>query len=237
MKISVAMAAFNGEKYIGEQINSILTQLNKGDELVISDDNSTDKTKSIILEYCEKNPQIKLIDGPCNGVIQNFENAINACSGDIIFLSDQDDVWLPNKITTVLDAFNQSGADVVMHDAVVTDSKLNIALFSFFEMRGSKAGILHNYLKNSYMGCCMAFKSDFKKRFLPFPKKIPMHDQWIGLIAERFGSVVFMKEKLIKYRRHSGNATDMKHSSWLIMIKNRIMLAYLLIKKIIVVNK
>jgi glycosyltransferase involved in cell wall biosynthesis len=236
LKISVAMAVFNGEEYIGEQISSILAQLNKDDELVISDDNSTDNTKAIILDFCETNSQIKFLKGPCNGVIQNFENAIYACSGDIIFLCDQDDVWLLNKKETVLEALCKSEADLVLHDAFVTDSKLNIIQSSFFEMRGSKAGFLHNYLKNSYMGCCMAFKSDFRKVFLPFPKNIPMHDQWIGLMAEYFGSVHFIKVPLIKYRRHSGNATDIKHSSWFKMIKGRVVLAFKLINAIIKVN-
>ncbi len=206
MKISVALAAYNGEKYIGEQIESILPQLREGDELIVSDDNPAGKTRSIVEFYTAYDSRVKYIEGEGKGVCKNFENAINHCSGDVIFLCDQDDVWLDGKVEKVLGAI-EKGADVVLHDAQVTDGELNVTSPSFFALNGSKPGFVKNLLKNSYMGCCMAFRADFKKIFMPFPENLPMHDWWIGLNAEIRGKAEFINEPLIKHRCHGGNVT------------------------------
>ncbi len=199
------MAVFNGEKYITEQIKSILKQLKDNDEVIISYDESTDNTLKIVLDLAKKDKRIKVFHGPCCGVIKNFENAILNCNNKYIFLSDQDDIWLDNKVETVLREFKKANADVILHDTFVSDENLNIIYDSFFQIRNSKKGILNNIIKNSYMGCCIAFKNDFKKFFLPFPKNIPMHDQWIGLMGEKYGTVRFIKKPLLIYRRHENN--------------------------------
>ncbi|MBQ2774594.1 MAG: glycosyltransferase family 2 protein [Clostridia bacterium] len=206
MKISVAMAAYNGEKYIGEQIESILPQLREGDELIVSDDNPAGKTRSIVEFYTAYDNRVKYVEGEGKGVCKNFENAINHCSGDVIFLCDQDDVWLDGKVQKVLNVI-EAGADVVLHDAQVTDGELNVTSPSFFALNGSKPGFVKNLVKNSYMGCCMAFKAEFKNIFMPFPENLPMHDWWIGLNAELRGKVAFLHEPLIKHRCHGGNVT------------------------------
>ncbi len=206
MKISVALAAYNGEKYIGEQIESILPQLRDGDELIVSDDNPAGKTRSIVDFYTAYDNRVKYVEGEGKGVCKNFENAINHCSGDVVFLCDQDDVWLEGKVEKVLKAI-EAGADVVLHDAQMTDGELNITNESFFALNGSKPGFVKNFVKNSYMGCCMAFRADFEKIFMPFPEKLPMHDWWIGLNAELRGKVIFIDEPLIKHRCHGGNVT------------------------------
>ena len=103
--ISVAMAAYNGQKYIADQIESILNQLYPTDELVVSMDFSTDQTEEIVLEYAKKDSRIHLITGPSKGVIKNFENAIAYTQNEIIFLADQDDFWLPGKVERVLKEF------------------------------------------------------------------------------------------------------------------------------------
>ena len=92
---------------------------------------------------------------------------------------------------------------------------------SFFSYKGCKPGILNNIVKNSYMGCAMAFRKELLQYVLPFPQKIPMHDQWIGLVAEKKGKVVFLPKQLLKYRRHGENATDMRHSTVRNMLKWR----------------
>jgi glycosyltransferase involved in cell wall biosynthesis len=207
MSISVAMAACNGSNYLREQVESILPQLHSGDQLVISVDPSTDGTRELVEQLVQSSPLIELLTGPGKGISANFENAIRACNCKHIFLCDHDDVWHPNKVAKVLGAFVNSNAALVMHDAEVVDEQLRQREPSFFALRGSKPGYMRNIAKNSYIGCCMAFRRDLKQYILPLPANIPMHDQWIGLLAEKHGGVHFLAEPLIKYRRHSGNAT------------------------------
>lgn len=218
-RISVAMATYNGEKYIKEQVTSILINLRNDDELIISDDGSTDKTRSIIKSFNDK--RIILLDGPKKGLKQNFSNAIAHTTGDIIFLCDQDDEWMKNKVSTVLEYFETSDIILLQHDAIVVNSKNEVLFESFAEHRNVKTGILKNIVKNSYHGCCMAFRKDLKEKILPIPNDIYLHDQWIGLIAELNGKTTFIPEKLIKYKRHEDNASSFEHLPIKQMIKNR----------------
>jgi len=206
MKISVVLAAYKGEKYLGEQLSSVLPQLGPDDELIISDDLPDGETKKIVDSFAAGDSRIKYIEGKGEGVCKNFENAINTATGDIIFLSDQDDVWLPKKVETVMREFDK-GATVVLHDAKVTDAFLKITSPSYFDVHGTKAGFLNNLIRNSFVGCCMAFTGDFKKTILPFPDDLPMHDWWIGLLGELKGTVSFVHETLILYRRHPDTVT------------------------------
>lgn len=221
--ISVAMATYNGEKYIKEQIDSILNQLKEDDEIVISDDGSKDNTISIIKAY--KDSRIKLVEGPHNGVKQNFANAISRCKGDYIFLSDQDDIWTKNKVEEVLKAFKDTKVTCVVHDCDVINGENNKVLIeSFFKYRGSKSGIFNNIFRNKYLGCCMAFTNEMKKFILPIPNDIEMHDQWIGIICEKHGKACFLQKKLFHYRRHGDNTSSMHHYPLWKMIRNRVVL-------------
>ncbi len=229
--ISVAMATYNGEEFIKKQIDSIIVQLNPDDEIIISDDGSTDHTISIVKSYKDK--RIKVIAGPKKGVKQNFANAIEHCKGKYIFLSDQDDIWMPNKVRTVLNTFEEKKCVCVVHDCIVFDSnKKEILYNSFFEYRNSGSGIIKNIIKNTYIGCCMTIDSNLKKYILPIPNNIEMHDQWIGLISEKNGKSLFIDDKLIQYRRHNSNVTKMKSYSFYVMISNRAKLILELLKKI-----
>ena len=204
--ISVVIAAYNGGKYIKAQLDSVLSQLSDGDEVVISDDLPEGDTFDVVKEYLDSDARVRYIKGPGRGVIKNFENAVNAARGDYIFLCDQDDVWLPGKVDAVMKAF-QSGAAVVMHDAKITDADLNVTEESFFDLMGTKKGIVKNIIKNTYIGCCMALSASLKPYILPFPDDIPMHDQWIGLVGEKYGEVNLIKEPYILYRRHGATVT------------------------------
>lgn len=225
--ISVAMATYNGEKYIKEQIDSILKQLTVNDELIISDDGSTDTTLKIINSYNDS--RIKVVNGPKIGVKQNFANAIKNCTGKYIFLSDQDDIWIDNKVNKVLRTFENNKCTCIVHDAIVFDSNTNNILYdSFYKLRNSKKGIVKNIIKNSYIGCCMAFDSKMKNKILPIPNDIEMHDQWIGLLNDKYGKNIFIDDKLLKYRRHNDNVSSLSHHKLSKMIRNRI----IIIKKI-----
>ena len=221
-KISVAMATYNGELFLNEQLNSIIACLTEHDEIVISDDGSTDRTIEIIESFRAQDDRIHIYSGPGKGIKQNFENAIRNCSGEIIFLSDQDDVWRKDKVKLVLKEFEDPNCMVVNHNAEITDAEGTTTGSTMFEYRNSKPGIIRNIWKNSYVGCCMAFRRKLISNILPIPDDIEMHDQWIGIIGERNGKSVFLDENLIGYRRHGANASEFHHHSIPVMIANRI---------------
>ncbi len=229
-KISVAMATYNGEKYIRKQLESILKCLEDGDEVIVSDDGSTDSTREKVLEF--KDSRVKLIDGPRQGVKKNFENAIRSCTGRYIFLSDQDDIWEPTKAEKVLSIFAADNCAVIVHNCELIDDAGGKLLDSYFAYRKSGPGRIKNFIKNSYMGCCMAFDSSYKDKILPIPDDIEMHDQWIGLICERYGKSVFIDDILLKYRRHGNNASEVfTHYGLGRMVKNRLNLCKNLLKR------
>ncbi len=220
-KISVCMASYNGKEYIQEQIETILANLLEEDELIISDDGSTDGTLDVLDRYSAKYPQIKVARGPRQGVVRNFENAIRMSSGDLIFLSDQDDLWTKDKAETVKECFAESRCTCVVHNADVIDSCGKVLIPSYFTYRNSGPGIARNILKNSYIGCCMAFRKELLPYVLPFPDDIHMHDQWIGILSDYYGHSCFCDKILLHYRRHEGNVTGLRHSSCSEMIRNR----------------
>ncbi len=206
-KISVCMATYNGEKYIVEQLNSILKQLSENDEVIISDDSSTDGTVEILQDFASKDSRIQLfLFQKFRDPIQNFQNALVKSSGDFIYLSDQDDVWLENKVKDI----NESliSYDLVLHDSIVTDENLKMTHPSFFKLFGSKKGILKNIIRSSYYGSCMAFKKEILKKAIPFPKTKEIgQDLWLGLVAELTGKVLLINKPYIYYRRHQNTFT------------------------------
>lgn len=199
--ITVCIATFNGEKYIREQLNSILFQLSLQDEVIVSDDGSTDNTISIIKSFNDK--RIKIIDGVYrHSPTLNFENALKEAKGDYIFLADQDDVWKDDKVKICLKWLQHY--DCIISDAEVTDENLKITSPSLYQLMNIKSGRVYNILyKNGYTGCCMAFTKRVKEAALPFPKDIPMHDILIGNVAAFLYKVKFIDDKLIYFRRHS----------------------------------
>lgn len=216
--VSVCMTTYNGEKFIVEQISSILAQLQTGDELIISDDSSSDRTVELINSF--QDPRIRLFQSSFKNVVKNFEFSISQSRGDIIFLSDQDDIWHPEKVKKFLSAFSKNDADMVVSDLAFIDQEGNIIDGEFYQ-NGFKSGVVSNIIKNNFIGCAVAFRSRAKKWFLPFPDNLAMHDWWIGLIIGRKGKIYFLPEKLIYYRRHGNNFTSGKKSSFTNIIKWR----------------
>jgi glycosyltransferase involved in cell wall biosynthesis len=204
-RVSVCMATYNGENYIFDQINSILSQLNDDDELLISDDSSSDSTIAIIKSFSDS--RIKLFENSgFNNHIKNFEFVLSKSIGRYIFMSDQDDLWQSNKVSLCLQALKSS--NLVNSDCVLINAKNEIISDSLFLKLNSSAGFLKNFIKNSYVGCCMAFDRKILDLCLPFPPYINSHDTWIGLVAECFGKTIFLKEPLIRLRRHGFNFSD-----------------------------
>ena len=221
MRRSVAMAAYNGGAYIRQQLTSVLAQLDPDDEIIVSDDGSTDDTRAIVEALSAEDSRIRLTDGPKQGLIRNFEHALSLCSGEIVFLCDQDDVWRPGKVAACTAALEAPGVWLVLHDAHVVDGELNPLHDSFFEWRGVRGGALRNLMKNSFIGCCMAFRRELLRVALPFPDGIPMHDQWLGMLALKHGKVVLLRQPLLDYRRHGGNVSADRHGSFGSMMRNR----------------
>jgi len=198
------MATYNGEQFLDEQILSILKQLSPDDELIISDDGSTDKTIGIIEKFSD--PRIKLFKANFHSPILNFQNALKHSNNEIIFLADQDDIWLDNKVVKFLPLFEEY--DLIVSDCSLIDENGKIISDSFFALNNSGPGLIKNIYRNGFLGCCMAFNRNILNHALPFPRDIAMHDIWIGLIAETYGKTHFLPEKLLLYRRHGFNASQ-----------------------------
>ncbi len=224
--ISVCMATYNGAKYIKEQVDSILTQLDINDELIVSDDGSTDDTITILESYNDSRIKIFNHDRKFPNfnnhqkVSKNFENAIMQASGDWIFLSDQDDIWAPNKVEVCSKYFDS-------HDLIVSDCcfikdneiNLNSSILKGRDPIWSFTGKTPNY-----HGCCMAFKSSRKDILLPFPKKLYAHDAWIGHITRFVGKAIILNkpgECLVYYRILSTSVSHKKKRSILYTINHR----------------
>ncbi|MCF8428655.1 MAG: glycosyltransferase family 2 protein [Bacteroidia bacterium] len=231
LKISVCLATYNGEAYIRQQLTSILTQLNQDDEVIISDDHSTDDTLNIIATF--QDSRIKIYTNPNQpGAVNNFENALKQATGEIIFLADQDDVWFPEKVKIQVALLEKN--DLVLSDAIVVDELGNVQHPSFFKMNYSGKGLIRNWVNNSYMGCCMAFNRKVLTYVLPFPEKIAMHDSWIGLNASLIGKCYFLNTPLIHYRRHGKNTMasfKKNHLPVIYQISYRLYMMYQVLKR------
>lgn len=233
-KISVCMATFNGERFLREQLDSILKQLVEGDEIVISDDSSTDKTVAILKEYSQKDQRIRLyLNQNFRDPIRNFQNGLTHVTGEWIFLSDQDDVWLDGKVDAIGKELLQN--DLVLHDSIMTDENLQVLHPSFFQYFGSGTGLVKNLIRSSYYGSCMAFHKRILEKALPFPKTKEIgHDLWIGLVSELIGKVKVEKTAYLLYRRHSSTFTPrgMSNSkrSLFKMIRGRLIMIYEILK-------
>ncbi len=208
--ISVCMAGYNGERYITAQLDSILSQLAAKDEVIFVDDASTDGTKEKVLSLADS--RIQLIEHTANrGVSRTFEDAIRAASGRILFLSDQDDLWSPNKVAVMLEAFrSQPDVTLIATDVSLIDSDGSLLAESFFKSRGKfRPGLWANVVRNRFGGCTMAFRSEIIGDILPLPRKYDVvHDIWIGIRNSLSGhQTLYIPEALVLNRRHATTAT------------------------------
>jgi glycosyltransferase involved in cell wall biosynthesis len=196
---SVVLAAWQGERFIGEQLDSILSQLAPEDEIVVSDDASTDRTLQVVAQRNDRRVRV-LANKTRVGYIRNFERAINHSRGDQVFFSDQDDVWLPDKVAAMEAAMRTR--ECVASDATVVDECLEVLHPSFFELRGTRSfSRLSVYLKPSIIGATLACRRQYLQRLLPFPAGVP-HDFWLSFNAAFDGQLAVIRRPLILYRRH-----------------------------------
>lgn len=218
MKISVVTASYNGAKHIAEQLESIKHQSILPHEIVISDDGSTDNTASIVEEFAKNTPEINVVfvhNSSPHGVDRNFENALRHAAGDIIFLCDQDDVWLPERIERMLTAFDGNTPSATFCDSMITDEKLSPLGFTHIKSRGFgsfdeifSAGSTAFLKRVPPAGHDMAFSSKFLDILLPFPDLKDCYDTWIGLVLYALGAWKFStSQPLTLFRRHQNSAS------------------------------
>lgn len=214
-KVDILLATYNGEKYLKEQIDSILNQTYRNIHLIISDDNSKDSTRKILDEYRKKDARITTYFQERNlGYIKNFEFLLTKVESNYYMLSDQDDVWLPEKIKKSMDKLKEENADLVFGDLEVVDEKLKTIYPSFGDFMQLNRKINKcinsyevNYLYNCVTGCTLLSKKEFIKDILPIPhnSKYMLHDFWIATMVALRGKLAYMPEKYIKYRQHGNN--------------------------------
>jgi len=216
MRISVAMCTYNGADFLPAQLASIAEQARQADELIICDDASTDKTRALLESFARTSriPVSLYFSDENVGSIKNFERAIGLCTGDIIALSDQDDVWRTDKLQRIEQSFNDKPAvGLVFSDAALVDKNLkplgqriwDAVGFDAHKQKLVRDGRSLDVLVNGWTvtGATMAFRSDYVKLALPIPTSIAMiHDGWIALIVAAVADVAFIEEPLISYRQH-----------------------------------
>lgn len=210
---SVCVTTYNGEQYIEQQLRSILTQIATDDEVIVSDDGSTDNTLKIVDSIGDK--RVRIRHSNAHYFRDNFVEAMQEAKGDIIFLSDQDDVWLPGKYERCVKELAE--VDLVCTNSKMTDAELNVIEPDFFRIYHSGPGVFKNAMNNTYYGSCMAFRRSLLRLALPMPPTHEIgHDIWLGLVAEMTGTVRFIDTPYLLYRRHGAtktNTTDLLHRS------------------------
>ena len=233
--VSVCIATYNGSKYIEEELRSILPQLNCDDEIIISDDGSSDNTIDIIRSFNDERIKIFVhkrtqVKYKFDYTTRNFENAIYNSKGDFIFLADQDDVWLPNKYSVMMDSLKEN--DIVISDCKIVDKDLNIICESKFKTSYPSNRIIPCLKGNKNIGCCMAFKRRIIDRVLPFPPYGVAQDWWLACYGNMYFKMAYINEPLMLYRRHettvSATGGNSQHS-----IKDRIEIRLIFIYQLI----
>lgn len=219
--ISVAMTTYNGEKYISKQLESILAQTVPVDEIIIFDDGSTDNTAQIISQL--NNPKIKFFVNDHNvGYIKNFYKAISRCSGDFIFLSDQDDIWVSNKVERMVRIMEDTGTDalctnfsLINADGQEIDRESFPQNRFFRDIKGNVnllISIEFEYIVygNIIQGATFCINKTVQKYYKELNNELVYHDHQLLLIASKIGKVIFLNEPLIQYRIHSNNTIGLK---------------------------
>ena len=213
MKVSVCMATYNGEMYVAEQISSILSQLNQNDELIIVDDCSGDKTIDVINSFNDK--RINLIINNSNiGVNKSFSRSILLSTGDYIFLSDQDDVWIEGRIKMMIKHLTESKVDLLTSNFKWIDQFGNSTHVKFDGVSSLQS---NSFIKNifdifigktNYFGCAMLFTKNLVRYIAPFPGFIESHDLWIAKAGNLYRSQVHLDDITFHKRIHKNNATS-----------------------------
>lgn len=221
-KIDILLATYNGEKFVKEQIESILNQTYENFNLIISDDASTDNTLNILEEYEKKDTRIKVFKKEKNeGLIDNFEFLLKNVTSDYFMFSDQDDIWKKDKIEKSINKLKEESSGLVYTDLEIVDEKLNVIYPSYWKYKQIyKKIIKYNnfealYLNNFVTGCTILAKSKYIKDILPLPRnsKFVLHDYWTALIVSAKDKISYVEEPTIQYRQHKNNRVGSSRKS------------------------
>lgn len=233
MSISVCIASYNGEKYLKEQISSVLPQLTGEDEIIISDDGSTDETFAILESFHDSRIKMYVNEGR-HGFIWNFENALKKAKGDVIFLCDQDDIWKSDKVKVVKQALKDH--DIVLHDAELIDKNGVKMGILYSDGLHKRKGFWSNLWKTRWLGCCMAFRKNVLEYALPFPRHIVGHDGWISAVGLVKFDYYYIPDVLMCYRRHGDNASTASgrsdNSLYFMLVQKRLWVVIEIVKRI-----
>lgn len=206
-KISVAIATYNGEKFITKQFDSILSQILLPDEIIVVDDASSDNTIKILNAYALQYPIIKIFTNEENlGATKTFERAVNLCTGEFIILSDQDDIWFKNKIEALV--ANIGNATLIHHDAKLIDDNDQIignSLLEFIDYHHIP-NFFTRLMKEGIHGCCLMMKRDVALAAREIPSGFIFHDFFYNLTAAALGEIKTLTQPLMSYRLHNNNA-------------------------------
>ncbi len=226
-RLSVALCTYNGAKYLREQLDSIALQTYPPDELVVCDDRSVDGSVEIAKTFASRAPfSVRLyVNEEGLGTIKNFERAIGLCKGDFVALSDQDDVWLPNKLEVTLRAMREAedrygvATPILVHtDLQVVDSERRPIAPSFYKYQGFKRlhkNLLAELLIENYVtGCTLMMNRALRDAGLLIPREAKMHDWWLALVAAALGCIVSLPEATVLYRQHTENVVGAKKRDW-----------------------
>jgi len=224
-KISIALATYNGERFLREQLDSIYGQTYKNIEVIACDDCSTDSTVEILEEYKKKFGLVYYINEKNLGFVRNFEKLFTLCSGNFIALADQDDIWLPNKLEILIK--NIGDSDLIYSDAELIDENGDAIHHSLIEGSGVIVGSGRDFgyflCNTSVTGCTVMFRRSLLEAVLPIPEFEKYHDWWLALCAAMYGGVKYTTDKLVKYRQHGENDTGANKKTPL----HKLLLAYL----------
>lgn len=222
-QIDILLTTYNGEKYLKEQIDSILSQTYTNFRLLISDDCSKDSTIKILKEYEQKDNRIKVFLQEKNlGYVKNFEFLLTKVENEIYALSDQDDVWNNDKVEKTYKKLKEEDADLVFTDLEIVNEKLETINSSFNDYMFLSRKIKKyykdyrlQYLYNCITGCTLMSKKKYLEKIIPIPmdSKYVIHDTWIGLIVALNGKIAYLDEATIKYRQHGNNQVGSNHTS------------------------
>ncbi len=215
-RVSVCMATYNGSPYLRDQLDSILSQLSPEDELIVSDDHSTDDTRAIVESY--KDRRIKLFTNPgSRGHVQNFAHAMKQATGEFIALADQDDIWVENRLDKMLALLRRMPPhSLVIGDVTEFDSHGIRAMQSPLgpTPSGRLIGIVRIFVgRLRYFGSAFLFRRDLIRYILPIPANIEAHDVWISMVACLRGSVMHLEEPVLMRRIHGDNLTPQSRRS------------------------
>lgn len=203
MKISVAIATYNGEKYIKEQVQSILNQKLTPHEIIVSDDSDNNKTLEILnnINFGNVNLVYKKNNGK-KGYCSNFNNALISASGDFVFLCDQDDYWYSSKISDVISIFKKNkDIDMIINNTLLTDSNLNSIGITKYDQLKNMGFSDDDFL----MGCCCTFRKTYLDKVLPIPDVTKGHDNWLNFFSSRLNTKLIIEDVYQLYRRHNSN--------------------------------